>query len=227
MIRGIIDVLKSRCCRKDDISIHGPPEIMNTDQGSKFTGAAWITTLTEAGRRISMDGRGRYLDNIFIERLWRFLKQEAIYLEEINDHFQARRVVKDWIAFYNSKRRHSSLERRRPDDAYCTGLEEQKAAWNLNPIHLSKAAKCVRKSGTTSHRSEQPNRSRRRMKKVRKVLDTTVLGRGQAALRTRPGALLGHRVCPARQHAQSFFARHVVADQEPLDSAVSERNARL
>lgn len=64
---------------------HGPPEIVNT--GSQFTGSAWITTLTEAGVRISMDGRGRYLDNIFIECLWRSLKQEAIYLEEITDGF--------------------------------------------------------------------------------------------------------------------------------------------
>ena len=68
---------------------YGPPEIINTDQDSQFTGSAWITTLTVTGVRISMDGRGRYLDNIFIERLWRSLKQEAIYLEEMNDGFQA------------------------------------------------------------------------------------------------------------------------------------------
>lgn len=110
------------------IAKHGPPEIMNTDQGSQFTGSAWIATLTEAGVRISMDGRGRYLDNIFIERLWRSLKQEAIYLEEITDGFQARRVVKDWMAFYNTKRPHSGLDRRTPDDAYWAGLEKQKAA---------------------------------------------------------------------------------------------------
>ncbi len=60
---------------------YGRPEIMNTDQGSQYTGTAWITTLTEAGIKISMDGRSRYLDNIFIERLWRSLKQEAIYLQ--------------------------------------------------------------------------------------------------------------------------------------------------
>ena len=80
---------------------------MNTDQGSQFTGSAWITTLTKAGVRISMDGGGRYLPfrdiasrypagqwiNIFMERLWRSLKQEAIYLEEINDGFQARRDI--------------------------------------------------------------------------------------------------------------------------------------
>ena len=67
----------------ETIAKHGPPEIMNTDQGAQFTGSAWLTTLTDAGVRFSMDGRGRYLDNIFIERLWRSLKQEAIYLEEI------------------------------------------------------------------------------------------------------------------------------------------------
>ena len=110
------------------VAKHGPPEIMNTDQGSQFTGSAWITTLTEAGVRISMDGRGRYLDNIFIERLWRSLKQEAIYLEEINDGFQARKVVKDWMAFYNTNRPHSALDRRTPDEAYWDGREEQKAA---------------------------------------------------------------------------------------------------
>jgi hypothetical protein len=113
---------------KDAIAKHGPPEIMNTDQGSQFTGTAWITTLTEAGIRISMDGRGRYLDNIFIERLWRSLKQEAIYLEEIGDGFQARSTVKNWITFYNTERPHSALDRQTPDDAYWAGLEEQKAA---------------------------------------------------------------------------------------------------
>ncbi|MBW6416898.1 DDE-type integrase/transposase/recombinase [Celeribacter sp. PS-C1] len=74
------------------IAKHGPPEIMNTDQGSLFTGSAWITTLTDADVRISMDGRGRYLDNIFIERLWRSLKQEAIYLEEFTDGFHGQRA---------------------------------------------------------------------------------------------------------------------------------------
>ncbi len=67
----------------------GPPEIMNTDQGSQFTGAAWITTLAEVGVKISMDGRGRCMDNIFIERLWRSLKQEEAYLTEIADGFHA------------------------------------------------------------------------------------------------------------------------------------------
>lgn len=110
------------------IARYGPPEIMNTDQGSQVTGSAWITTLTDTGVRISMDGRGRYLDNIFIERLWRSLKQEAVYLEEIQDGFQARRVIKDRVTFYNSERAHCALDRQTPDDAYWAGSEKQKAA---------------------------------------------------------------------------------------------------
>ncbi len=110
------------------IAKYGPPAIMNTDQGSQFTGSAWITTLAEAGVRISMDGRGRYLDNIFIARLWRSLKQEAIYLEEITDGFQARKVVKNWMEFYNTERPHSALDRRALGEEYWTSLEQQKAA---------------------------------------------------------------------------------------------------
>ncbi len=107
---------------------HGPPEIMNTDQGSQFTCSAWIETLTEAGVRISMDGRGRCMDNLFIERLWRSLKQEAVYLTEINDGFHAQRVIGERIAFYNSERPHSALEHRTPDEAYWAGRNEKTAA---------------------------------------------------------------------------------------------------
>ena len=78
---------------EEAISKYGKPEIMNTDQGSQYTGSGWITTLTEDKIKISMDGRGRYLDNIFIERLWRSLKQEAVYLHEITDGFQVKRII--------------------------------------------------------------------------------------------------------------------------------------
>ena len=71
------------------IGKYGPPEIMNTDQGSQFTGSDWITTLTEAGVRVSLDGRGRCMDNIFIERLWRLLKYESVYLRDTSDGFTA------------------------------------------------------------------------------------------------------------------------------------------
>lgn len=113
---------------KEAISKFGPPEIMNTDQGSQFTGSAWVTTLSEVGVRISMDGQGRCMDNIFIERLWRSLKQEAVYLEEIADGFQARRVIGNWMTFYNTERPHSSLERRTPKEAYWDGQEQKMAA---------------------------------------------------------------------------------------------------
>ena len=83
---------------------HGAPEIFNTDQGSQFTSFVFTGRLQAAGIRISMDGRGRYMDNIFIERLWRSLKYEAIYLHEIADGFQARRLIRDWIGFLQTPR---------------------------------------------------------------------------------------------------------------------------
>ena len=110
------------------IAKYGKPEIMNTDQGSQYTGADWIKTLTKDDIKISMDGRGRYLDNIFIERLWRSLKQEAVYLHEITDGFQAKRIIDDWIAFYNSERPHTALDKRTPDAAYFEQSETRKAA---------------------------------------------------------------------------------------------------
>ncbi len=110
------------------ITKHGPPEIMNTDQGSQFTGSAWISTLSEAEVKISMDGRGRYLDNIFIERLWRSLKQEAVYLHELTDGFVAERVISKWITFYNTDRPHTALAKQTPDEAYFGSDEMKKAA---------------------------------------------------------------------------------------------------
>jgi len=113
---------------EEAIARFGPPEIMNTDQGAQFTGSAWITTLTDTGVRISMDGRGRCMDNIFIERLWRSLKQEAIYLEELTDGFKAHHVIRHWMTFYNTERPHSALERRTPKEAYWADHDEKLAA---------------------------------------------------------------------------------------------------
>ena len=113
---------------EEAISKYGKPEIMNKDQGSQYTGSGWITTLTEAKIKISMDGRGRYLDNIFIERLWRSLKQEAVYLHEITDGFQTKRIIDTWIRFYNSNRPHTALDKRTPDIAYFGQVEKRKAA---------------------------------------------------------------------------------------------------
>jgi putative transposase len=93
---------------------YGTPEIFNTDQGSQFTSIAFTAALQDAGIRCSMDGRGRCLDNAFIERLWRSLKYEAVYLRELADGFAAQRVIDDWMEYYNEVRPHSSLAGRTP-----------------------------------------------------------------------------------------------------------------
>ena len=97
---------------------HGAPAIFNTDQGSQFTSMVFTGRLQAAGIRISMDGRGRCMDNIFIERLWRSLKYEAVYLHEIADGLTARRVIGEWIAFYNAERPHTALGGRTPAETY-------------------------------------------------------------------------------------------------------------
>ncbi len=103
------------------LSKHGKPDIFNTDQGSQFTSFEFTGVLKDAEITISMDGRGRYMDNIFIERLWRSLKYEAVYLHELTDGFKAERVIGEWIEFYNTVRPHSVLAGRTPAEAY--GIE--------------------------------------------------------------------------------------------------------
>ena len=83
---------------------YGTPDIFNTDQGSQFTSILFTGLLEAAGIRCSMDGRGRCLDNVFIERLWRSLKYEAVYLHELKDGFEAQRVIAQWLEFYNEVR---------------------------------------------------------------------------------------------------------------------------
>ncbi len=97
---------------------YGRPEIFNTDQGSQFTSCDFTGVLKDAGVAISMDGRGRFMDNIFIERLWRSLKYEAVYLHELTDGFKAERVISEWIGFYNTERPHSALAGQTPAEAY-------------------------------------------------------------------------------------------------------------
>ena len=103
----------------------GTPEIFNTDQGARRLRAvgrspslAFTDRVRAVGARCSMDGRGRYLDNIFIERLWRSLKYEAAYLHELSDGRDAERVIGSWFGFYNDVRPHSSLDGRTPGDVY-------------------------------------------------------------------------------------------------------------
>jgi len=100
----------------------GKPEIFNTDQGSQFTSAAFTGTLAAAGIKISMDGRGRWMDNVFIERLWRSLKYEDIYLKGYADGREAKAGIASWTAFYNHQRPHQALANRTPMAVWRDGI---------------------------------------------------------------------------------------------------------
>jgi len=88
---------------------HGPPEVFNTDQGVQFTSAEFVGALEARGVRVSMDGRGRFLDNIFIERLWRSLKYEEVFIKAYGAVAEARRGIGGWLGFYNDERPHQAL----------------------------------------------------------------------------------------------------------------------
>ena len=100
----------------------GAPEIFNTDQGSQFTSDEWIQTLKDAGVAISMDGKGRWIDNVFIERLWRSVKYEEIYLHAYTNGTEARTALTRYFRFYNAVRSHQALEYRTPDEVYFGAL---------------------------------------------------------------------------------------------------------
>jgi putative transposase len=100
----------------------GRPEIFNTDQGSQFTIAAFTGRLAAEGIRISMDGRGRWMDNVFIERLWRSLKYEEVYLKGYADGQEARAGIAAWVAFYNAERPHQALGHRTPMAVWRAGV---------------------------------------------------------------------------------------------------------
>ena len=96
----------------------GTPEIFNTDQGSQFTSEAFTDVLKDKGVAISMDGKGRWVDNVFVERLWRSVKYEDLYLRAYETPAQLRAGLGKYFEFYNTKRRHSALDRRTPDAVY-------------------------------------------------------------------------------------------------------------
>ena len=98
---------------------YGPPEIFNTDQGAQFTSQAFTTVLKANAVAISMDGKGRWVDNVFVERLWRRVKYEDVYLHAYETPAALRTGLTRYFQFYNGRRRHSSLGRRTPDVVYC------------------------------------------------------------------------------------------------------------
>jgi putative transposase len=103
---------------QEALSRHGRPSIFNTDQGAQFTSSAFTQVLTEHDVRISMDGRGRCQDNIFVERLWWTLKHHYLYLHSFSSGSQLRQGLSEWIDFYNQQRGHSSLDDHTPDEVY-------------------------------------------------------------------------------------------------------------
>ena len=117
-----IDALEEALAR------HGRPGIFNTDQGSQFTSPRFTDVLKDANVRISMDGRGRWMDNVFIERLWRSLKYECVYLHAFETGSELRAGLTRWIGYYNTRRPHSALAGRTPDEAYGAAGTEKLAA---------------------------------------------------------------------------------------------------
>ncbi len=113
---------------KEALFKYGAPEIFNTDQGSQFTSEKFTTVLKTWNVKISMDGKGRFKDNIFIERFWRTLKYERIYLKSYETGAELSKDLTEWFNWYNVKRKHSSLDKLTPDEAYYRGLEQQRLA---------------------------------------------------------------------------------------------------
>jgi putative transposase len=110
------------------IGKHGTPEIFNTDQGSQFTSDDFIGVLQDHNISISMDGKGRWMDNVFIERLWWSVKYQDVYLKAYSSIAEARKGLSEYFEFYNSHRRHQSLDRRTPDDVYFSTLPKMQVA---------------------------------------------------------------------------------------------------
>ena len=125
------NTLDTRFCveaLKEALFKYGAPEIFNTDQGCQFTSEAFTSVLKTWNVKISMDGKGRFRDNIFIERLWRTLKYERIYLNTYESGTELFKDLTNWFTHYNEERPHTSLDKQTPNEAYSEGLEKLKAA---------------------------------------------------------------------------------------------------
>jgi putative transposase len=113
---------------EDALACHGKPDVFNTDQGSQFTGSAFTGVLANNGIAISMDGKGAWRDNVFVERLWRSVKYEEVYLRAYESVGEARNSIGRYLDFYNRRRPHSSLDGSTPDQAYLNSLPLRLAA---------------------------------------------------------------------------------------------------
>ena len=117
-ISNTLDAEASLAVMKQAIKKHGKPEIINSDQGSQFTCEDWIEHMTTEGILVSMDGKGRVIDNIFIERFWRTLKYDYVYLNPANDGLELYQGLKDYINYYNHELHHQGIDRRIPAELY-------------------------------------------------------------------------------------------------------------
>lgn len=113
---------------EEAIERYGTPDIFNTDQGSQFTSEQFTGALNAQGIKISMDGEGRWVDNVFVERFWRSVKYEEVYLKAYETPHQAETEIGKYFHFYNEKRRHQGLNGQTPDAIYNTGLNNEKQA---------------------------------------------------------------------------------------------------
>ena len=144
---------------------HGTPKIFNTDQGAQFTSAAFTGRLEAAGIAISMDGRGRFMDNIFIERLWRSIKYEEVHLKAYADGREARDGIGSWMNFYNHRRPHQAMNNQFPIAAWRAGMDRIEAAKTVDmPLRLDNA-------------NALPTYPSRRKSSSRKLLDLKDKGR--------------------------------------------------
>ena len=134
---------------EDALARHGKPEIFNTDQGSQFTGAAFTGLLIKNGIAISMDGKGAWRDNVFVERLWRSVKYEEVYLRAYDSVSEARTSIGRYLDFYNGRRPHSSLDGARPIKLTSPRCP---SAWQPNHGRRStyRRGKTVQTTGATS-----------------------------------------------------------------------------
>ena len=113
---------------EDALAKYGSPQIFNTDQGSQFTSAEFTGLLISNGIEISMDGKGAWRDNVFVERFWRTIKYEEVYLHAYDSVAEARQSIGRYLEFYNARRPHMALDQRTPDQAYCDRLPLRTAA---------------------------------------------------------------------------------------------------
>jgi putative transposase len=115
------NTMETHCCveaLEEALARYGRPDIFNTDQGSQFTSCDFISVLKDNEIKISMDGKGRWMDNVFIERLWRSLKYECVYLHAFENGVQARQQISTWLRHYNQSRPHSTFNGQTPDEVY-------------------------------------------------------------------------------------------------------------